>query len=64
MEKYLTKRPRSSVESSRAPSVILSLDGNDKMKNNEMDFNLDDIVSDPALRKSIEDFDNRISDQI
>ena len=66
MDRFVTKtkRPRSSVESSRTPGVTLISDGNVSGKNNELDFNVDDIVSDPALRKPIEDFDVRIRDRI
>ena len=51
MDRFVTKtkRPRSSVESSRTPGVTLISDGNVSEKNNELDFNVDDIVSDPAL---------------
>ena len=66
MDRFVTKtkRPRSSVESSRTPGVTLISDANEKEKISEFDFNPDDIVSDPTLQKPIEDFDVRIRDQI
>ena len=62
----MIKRLRSSVESSRAPDVSVTSDANELVKNTELDFNqeLDDIISDPALRKPIENFDVGIRDQI
>ena len=66
MDKFVTKtkRPRSSVESSRTPGITLISDANEKEKISEFDFNPDGIVSDPALRQPIEDFDVRIRDKI
>ena len=66
MDRFVTKtkRPRSSVESSRTPSVTLISDANEKENNSEFCFNPDDIVSDPAIRKPIEDFDVQIRDRI
>ena len=66
MEKFLIKRPRSSVESSKAPGGSVTSDANELVKNTDLDFNQgsDDIISDPALRKSIENFDVGIRDQI
>ena len=62
----LIKRLRSSVESSRAPDVSVTYDANELVKNTELNFNQesDDIISDPALRKPIENFDVGIRDWI
>ncbi|KAH7672367.1 Ribonuclease H-like protein [Dioscorea alata] len=61
MDKFLIKRPRSE-ESSNTPKVPLdSKSSEDDINTN---FNFNDIVSDPGLRKPIEDFDFGIRDQV
>ncbi|KAH7670424.1 Ribonuclease H-like protein [Dioscorea alata] len=61
MDKFLIKRPRSE-ESSNTPKV--PLDSKSSEENINTNFNFNDIVSDPGLRKPIEDFDNGIRDQV
>ncbi|XP_039130910.1 zinc finger MYM-type protein 1-like [Dioscorea cayenensis subsp. rotundata] len=61
MDKFLIKRPRSG-ESSNACKAPLGSESSEK--NAHANFDLDDIISDPGLRKPIEDFDIRIRDQV
>ncbi|XP_039130951.1 uncharacterized protein LOC120267379 [Dioscorea cayenensis subsp. rotundata] len=60
MDKFLIKRPRSE-ESSNCPKAPPSSGSSEK--NTDVNFNSNDIISDPGLRKPIEDFDIGIRDQ-
>ncbi|KAH7650649.1 Ribonuclease H-like protein [Dioscorea alata] len=61
MDKFFIKRPRSK-ESSNTPKI--PLDSKSSEENINTNFNLNDIASDPGLRKPIEDFDFEIRDQV
>ncbi|XP_039146840.1 zinc finger MYM-type protein 1-like [Dioscorea cayenensis subsp. rotundata] len=61
MDKFLIKRPRSE-ESSNCPKAPPSSGSSEK--NTDVNFNSNDIISDPGLQKSIEDFDIGIRDQV
>ncbi|XP_039142065.1 zinc finger MYM-type protein 1-like [Dioscorea cayenensis subsp. rotundata] len=54
MDKFLIKRPRSEESSN---TLKVPLDSKSSEKNINTNFNDNDIVSDPGLRKPIEDFD-------
>ncbi|XP_039143947.1 LOW QUALITY PROTEIN: zinc finger MYM-type protein 1-like [Dioscorea cayenensis subsp. rotundata] len=61
MDKFLIKRPRSE-ESSNCPKAPPSFGSSEK--NTDVNFNSNDIISDPGLRKPIENFDIKIRDQV
>ncbi|KAH7658156.1 Ribonuclease H-like protein [Dioscorea alata] len=61
MDKFLIKRPRSE-ESSSSPKAPLP--SKSSKKNTNVNFNSNDIISDPGLRKSIEDFEVGVRDQV
>ncbi|KAH7688594.1 P-loop containing nucleoside triphosphate hydrolase protein [Dioscorea alata] len=61
MDKFFIKRPRSE-ESSNTPKV--PLDSKSSEENINTNFNFNDIVSNPGLRKPIKDFDIGIRDQV
>ncbi|KAH7681932.1 Ribonuclease H-like protein [Dioscorea alata] len=60
MDKFFIKRP--SEESSNTPKV--PLDSKSSEEDINTNFNFNEIVSDPGLRKLIEDFDFGIRDQV
>ena len=71
MEKYFSKRPRSSVESHSVDQPPQTLDENILNKNVEVEINPDeveinenDIVADPGLRPPIHSFNINIRDCI
>ncbi|KAH7660955.1 Ribonuclease H-like protein [Dioscorea alata] len=61
MDKFLIKRPRGE-ESSNSPKIPLGSEPSEKKT--DVNFNSNDIVSDPGLRKPIEDFDVAVRDQV
>ena len=71
MEKYFSKRPRSSVESHSVEQPLQTPDANILNTNVEVEINpdevvinKDDIVADPGLRRPIDSFDINIRDRI
>ena len=61
--KYFTKRPRNSLDSSggSSPSPRLNVEIN---SNSTLEFDLNDIKSDPGERKPIEEFDVGVRDRV
>ncbi|KAH7681210.1 Ribonuclease H-like protein [Dioscorea alata] len=61
MDKFLIKRPKSEESSN---TLKVPLDSKSSEENINTNFNFNDIVSNPGLRKPIEDFDIGIRDQV
>lgn len=64
MDKFVTKRARDMDESSHVVDSSHTCDANNENKKAKVEFNSDDIVSDPGLRKPIESFDVRLKDRV